>query len=140
MPNMQTFLTANQLSELEKLRKEINFPHEDFLRIVLTSPELERKIIEKKYYYAKKTTNKTDQEIFNELLMEDFLSDTDVVENAEKLSEKAKEIVDQIIALGQIISFDQFCDFMTDKTKQKIPDYESGPIDKKITDIISKGT
>lgn len=131
LTKMHKILNKKQVSKLEQLRQELNFPHETFCFVVSASSEFGKIIIEMDYQYLKKKyPHAPEKEVLAELL--------NYENDAMRASGSTEEMTeDQIkIAMNSINNFDDLCNFIIGLEHKEQPQYYSNPVGSQIESII----
>jgi len=130
---IKTFLSYNQIKQLENIRAEYNISSNTFTVLVFSSSALGCKIIEKDYANLKKLyPHRDDRLILRQLLLNDFENDPDL-NNDEMTSIEIAET-----AMKKINTLNDLCIYIESLERKKQPDYYESSIGQKIESIINK--
>ena len=131
LPNIDLILSKRQIRELENLRNEFDIPHDVFSLGVSASSEFGKIIIERDYKNLKNEfPHAPEKQILTALL--------NYENHAMEISGSTEQMTDKQIdmAMDNINTLDDLCNFITELEHREQPLYYEGEIGEKIESII----
>jgi len=131
LQNIDLILSKKLIGGLEKLRKEIDIPHDVFSLAVSASSEFGKIIIKRDYKHLKNEfPDVPEKQILTKLLYYE--------NHAMEMSGSTEQMTDEQIemAMENINTLDDLCDFITELERREQPLYYENEIGAKIESII----